>query len=432
MILLSMASLQLLWLSGIWFTGASHNSGKLLLLVVFTVTTGFLTILTPNSLVPKLQVEIGIQHFLRPWRPLLILCVLVSIVGIFYATHQRIWPFDETNSFLAAQTVSNQGISALIDNYVKNPWLGIQHPPLSPLAYGLSLRVFGNELIVIRLVSLLFAILTIVLTHLIGHQLYGAETGLIAAIFLCSFPLFVRLGTAGMVEIPITFFFALTLFLTLKMIQAPNPWLLAALGLCLGMGLLIKYTMLLIFPIIFCYFAICQSFKLATKWFSGLILPPCFMLVTWIIFAQRIGIWQEQINTLSYFAQLVLANPHPYGRNLLFETLTTRLPSALGVYNLPLLGIGCLFLLARRNKADVLILLWVSLVTVPLLLTLPDHRYFMLTFPALALILATALRSFVRASQEKVLLLALLCCGGALYLFVDWTRAAHLFDLTPP
>jgi hypothetical protein len=47
-------------------------------------------------------------------------------------------------------------------------------------------------------------------------------------------------------------------------------------------------------------------------------------------------------------------------------------------------------------------------------------------FPGLAIVMARGIERFFKAPQKAVLL-ALLLCGGALYLFADWYRAAFLF-----
>jgi hypothetical protein len=115
-----------------------------------------------------------------------------------------------------------------------------------------------------------------------------------------------------------------------------------------------------------------------------------------------------------------------YGARLALETIVTRLPSALGVYTLPLLLLGAASLWRNRQRADWFIFTWIALVWLALFLTLPDHRYFMLTFPALSILLARGLFS-LRHTAPQVLLLALFYCAGALYLFVDWVRSSHLF-----
>ncbi|MBV7340111.1 hypothetical protein KFU94_70280 [Chloroflexi bacterium TSY] len=126
-------------------------------------------------------------------------------------------------------------------------------------------------------------------------------------------------------------------------------------------------------------------------------------------------------HTVSFFRLRV-----KYGTRVALETLLTRLPSALGVYSIPIMALGLVAFWKRRTWTEWFILAWIVLIWVPLLLTLPDHRYFMLSFPALALLAAHGLQA-TSDRMMQVLLLALLYCGGSLYLFVDWSRGTHLF-----
>lgn len=148
------------------------------------------------------------------------------------------------------------------------------------------------------------------------------------------------------------------------------------------------------------------------------------MLGGWLLILYRLGILQAQQETLVGYAGVV-ANTG-YGQRLLLETLTTRLPSSIGVYHLPLLAVGGLLALRRRAPADLLLLGWIGTVALILFSTLPDHRYFMPLFPALALMIARAVRHLA-AGREKVILLAVLYNMGALYLFMDWERSSRLF-----
>jgi hypothetical protein len=108
------------------------------------------------------------------------------------------------------------------------------------------------------------------------------------------------------------------------------------------------------------------------------------------------------------------------------ETIFSRLPSGLGVHHLPLVALGVILLLQRRSPSDVFVVIWPAVLAILLLLTLPDHRYFLSAFPAAALLMARGLRNLqMRADRVIVLSLLLLC--GHLYLYVDWARESHLF-----
>jgi hypothetical protein len=77
-----------------------------------------------------------------------------------------------------------------------------------------------------------------------------------------------------------------------------------------------------------------------------------------------------------------------------------------------------------------MVLLWIGAVSLSLFLTLPDHRYFLPVFPAIAIVIAQVLLRFP-AYAERAILLSLLLGISNLYLFVDWVRESHLFVIMP-
>jgi len=111
------------------------------------------------------------------------------------------------------------------------------------------------------------------------------------------------------------------------------------------------------------------------------------------------------------------------GRWWLLSVLAFRLPSGIGVANLPILFLGIWQVLSRRSKGDYFLLGWILIVSVPLILTLPGPRYFFPMFPALAIVMAYGLQ-YYEGEATRSLLAALLFASAALYLFVDWPHAA--------
>ncbi len=423
-LLLVMMALQLVWLAIIWLTGAGGTAVyKLPPLVLYTLATGLLVAFMPTRLSGWWQRSVDqlIQH---EKAALLLLGGVLVAAGTVYASQQRLWPFDEEASYEAAVTVARHGIPGLLANYRNWGWLATQHPPLAPIIYGQFLRFFGETLLVARLVSLLFSLATGLLTYLMGTALYDKKTGVVAAWFLFTFPLVTRLGTTAMVEPMLAFFFTLTLYLTLLWLRRGSwPYLLGV-GLACGLGLITKYTMVFVGPIVLGFILWKGTRRQIGQSVAVLALAAVLFGVVWVLTASRINVLQKQWQTLGHYAGLVLTNS--YGRALLFETITNRLPSALGVYNTPLIMLGSWLLLWRRRQADWLILLWLTAVWLPLFLTLPDHRYFMSSFPAVAILVAASFQ-VVPEALDRALLLALLYSAGALYLFVDWSRAAQLF-----
>jgi len=419
-IVLAMVSLQVVWLSAIWFLRVSGDEGKIPLVLGYTILVGLLaSAFRPAILERCLEILIA-----RPGLRALVFGSVCLGVGLLYASQQRIWPYDEEGLFAAAKGVAEQGPLSLFTSYRSHPWLGRQHPPLAPLLYGGFLTLFGDHLFTARLLSLTLLAGTGTLTFLIGRELYDTRTGILATGFLMSMPLIWRIGTAAMVEPLLIFFFCATLFLTLRFVRSPGTGMAVAVGLTFACGMLAKYTMLLILPVLVGFCAVRLSGRSFVKALAlgGLIGLP--LLSIWGFYAWHNGLLYKHIMWI-WFAGLQVVR-YDYGRQLLFETMTNRLPSALGFYNLPFIVIGLLQLVRRRGQADWMVLLWILPVFCILTVTLPDHRYFMVLFPAFSISMAACL---AREDSRTVgiLLVALLLCAGSLYVFVDWDRVNHLF-----
>ena len=421
-VLILMTLLELGWLGVIWVTGATAATYKLLPLLIVTAVLGTAVILLPDRFFTWLPLDE--ERIARSeTRILLLLGLLIGVALILFASQQRVWAFDEEGNLRAAAAVANEGVGALFENYDRRPWLGKQHPPLVPIIYGLAMKLLGTSQLAGRAVTAVFALGTGWLTYLIGRRLFDRQTALLGALLLFSFPLVFRLGAAAMVETPLTFFFTLTVLLALRLAERPSAGRLLMVGLAIGAGLLSKYTMVFVLPLVFGIITVQGSLKQAVRYFGAMALIGAVLLVSWLLFANQLDILQRQFATIWEYAGLVLTNE--YGRRVLFETVTNRLPSGLGVYNLPFLALGGLFVINRRRKVDWILLFWILSVWLPLSLTLPDHRYFLPSFPAVALVAALGLQQVPQTARG--LLLALLLAASTLYLYVDWVRAAELF-----
>ena len=424
--LLCMTLLQLLWVMGLWMTSATSATEKLTFLFVYTMLGGAIITLVPMRWLIRLKQRI--PSLVRTETSLIvILCFITLIVGIIYAFHQRLWPYDEENSFRAAQMIAEEGVLTFFKNYSEIEWLGRFHPPLTALTYGLSMRLFGVELIVGRLVAVMTMVASILTTYLLGRKLYDQKTGLIAAIFMLSFPLFTRQGTVMMTDVPVMLAFTLAMLLIFSLNAYPTYRLAIGGGIVIGAGMLTKYTMGLIGPVVLAYFLAFPSVRQLKIHLTIIGVIAGGILAVWLASAYQIGVFeQHQTNLVTDFeAGYFLKNSN--GRNWLLESLLTKIPSAVGTYSLPFLCLGLWHLVKHRNQSDWFILLWIVIISILLILSLPDHRYFMLIFAALAIMMARGLK-YIPQATDKVILLALLYNGGALYLFIDWARQSFVFN----
>lgn len=423
-VLVAIVSTQVIWLSAIWLTGASDSFGKLLILLIYSIVGGTTVIFIPNNLVLKIR---RIMRFLIENEKIYLLILATAVLGIgaLYAVYQEVESLvAELSVFKASQVIVKEGVGSFFLQYSQIPWLGIQHPPLVPLTYGLVMCLLGEKILVLRLVTLVFATGTILVVYCLGRKLYDREIGFWASLFFLTFPYFFRIGSAASNDMQVTFFFSLTLLAVLHMQDSANYRLALTSGVFMGIGLLSKYTMALIYPTIGAISLILGSLKRLRIHLALLTLVSLGILAIWGGVAYQLGIWEIQQKNLSYFAGGVSMTP--WGKMMLLELLLTRLPSALGPYTLPMLFIGGIYLLQRRELADMIVLVWIATVLLVLFLTLPDARYCMPAFPALAIVMAHGLRR-VSQNAEQIGLLLLVSCAGALYLFVDWKRSSYLF-----
>jgi len=452
-LLVTMGALQLLWLIVIVITRASTKYDTILTVAIFSIVATFVVILLPSSVIQKLK-DLKVWLLQDEKRSLLILCLVALLVGVLYAFSQHQWG-DEQRSLKAANIVASEGLAAA---YEKVDWLSGQHPPLFSLMFALALKLLGPDLLYMRLVSVLFLTGTLIVTYFVGRELYGREVGFLASLLLLSFPLVVRLSASAMPDIEVTFFFSLALFLLVRLSRKPSFWLACAAGVVLGLGLLTKYMMTLIFVVIFFYFLFMASFRKIKPHLLIVGLASMSVFAIWILYAFQMGIISGQIYKIlgytgSYHLVRDLVEASPAAQpampadtpadtanestdlnerlqrgilRLSLESLFTRIPSSLGVHHAPLILIGLLYLIKKRKEVDLVLLLWIGGVTAGLLITLPAHRYFLPIFPAIAIAVAHLLFRFPN-SAERAILLSLLFGAGNLYLFANWVRESQIF-----
>jgi 4-amino-4-deoxy-L-arabinose transferase-like glycosyltransferase len=273
-------------------------------------------------------------------------------------------------------------------------------------------------------VTLVFAAATVLVTYFLGREMYDRQTGLTALLLLLSFPLFLRLGTAALTDVPVTFLFTLALWLILRLERRPSYGLALLAGGVIAVGLLTKYTMALVYPVLCAWYIVSPSLRARKRYLAVALSITAAVAAAWLAAASGIGVLGKQIRTLSRWATSVLRSET--AREFLLETLTTRLPAAFGTYSFPGMVLGAWVLLRRRSERDLLVVSWIAVVSVLLMISLPDHRYFLLVFPATAVAMAAGLAS-IPAVRPRAVALSLLYGAGALYLLVDWERLGTLF-----
>ena len=427
-LLAAMGLFQVIWLMMRWFLMESPNWHQLAIMVPFAIGATLLGVLAPTRLASGLR---SVRSSLLHHESALVL-VLIAVVLAAGGVHASLRRFhgDEPPSFNAANIVAREGASTLFQNYGEIPWLGKQHPPLMPLIYGGAMRLMGINLLVARSITILFTAATIVVTYVLGAELYDRSTGLTAALLLLSFPYTLHMGSMANNDMPVTFLFALALLLLVRLFRRPTYWLAVAAGVVIGAGMLTKYTMVLVYGVA-TLFAIALSAPLRRliPYLAVALLVSVAILGVWLVYARETGVLSKQIGTVlgytGFSETSVLGVERRWKTRRRIEVMLGRLPSAVGAFSVPILLLSAWHLVRRRTQSDMLTLAWVAAVSLPIVVLLPDARYFLPAFPALALMMASGLQSQLGAAERPTFLA--LCCGAqALYLYLVLTQAARI------
>lgn len=457
LILIATLLMHALWLVLSWFieNDAPYPNRNPQLLMV-TMTFGILLITLPQvKWSPLVQVTRQLER--NHWLALTLLALLILIVDVVYFLYLR-WGHDEPTFLLAVQSLTKRGVGYFFANYGQIPWLGGQHPPLPVLGTGSALYLLdSNMLITARGVAALIGFATAACTYLIARQLYDRQTALLAALLLFAVRHFYMFNIVAGNDLYITFFFTLTVLLFLQMnrtvqsLPSNTPhsmgWAIAA-GLSLGLGMLSKYTMVLAYLLlpatIWWPFAHQSRFKdiftkrslwLGTKQLIIVIGISSLLVGSWLWYLYQSELIQEQAATVLSYGGIEV---EPSSETLavaeytffdgwhvrfLIRALTYKIPSAIGVYNLPLILLGLwVWITQRRNRhymwANGFLFLWLIVVFIPVLVTLPVERYVMPAYPALAVMMAHGLRTMSKEPTRIVLLVVALSLTS-LWLFTQ-------------
>jgi 4-amino-4-deoxy-L-arabinose transferase-like glycosyltransferase len=116
-------------------------------------------------------------------------------------------------------------------------------PPGYPLLLAAVYGVFGDSLVVAKLLNVVLGTLTCLLTYAIGRHAYGESVGLLAAALFAVFPGDIYGVSATLSEVPFACLLAGTLFAFLVWSRdppRPSSWCWLLLGLMLGLASLIR------------------------------------------------------------------------------------------------------------------------------------------------------------------------------------------------
>lgn len=246
--------------------------------------------------------------------------------------------------------------------YAKNLALSyFDHPPMTAYVIAFFTAIGGDHVFFIRLGSIIFSIGLMVLLYAITNRLFSNERWSLLSVIAMNCTVMFSIGSIIITpDVPFLFFWALIVYSLVRLQESDHWhwWYLA--GAALGLGLLSKYTAILIVPGIFIYLLLSASQR---KWLFT-IHPYLGFVIALIIFSPVI-IWNSQHEWASFlfqssnrFSQMIR-----FRLDYFFQLLGSQLGMLTPyIFFLVLIGwiqIGRLSFKARNEKYS--LLFWIAL-----------------------------------------------------------------------
>jgi hypothetical protein len=221
-----------------------------------------------------------------------IICLTFTLPLFFYKLGQSsLVSWDEAWYAEIARNILQSG------NLFSLFWNGagyFDHPPVGFWLIAISELIFGNSEFGVRASSALFGFLSLIVTYLLGRELFNKTVGFCSAIGLSSSFWFLFRARSGNLDIFLTFFFILTFYTAVK--STKDPRFLIPFGLSFALLILTKTGIpLTIVPALIIIF-----------W--GTIFKPKQILWPIGIFLGMIGLWltTQLLTNMSFFQRYLM------------------------------------------------------------------------------------------------------------------------------
>jgi hypothetical protein len=264
----------------------------------------------------------------------------------------RLWQIDEVGFNSDEAVYSGQaGSLANLPDFEEFFAIFRAHPLLFQAVLSLGYRLdIGDPFQ--RVAAAAFGVATIYLTYRLGSLLYHRRAGLIAAVFMALMPYHVVASRQVLLDVPMTFFATLSLYLLARFAQTRRGlWLYAAAG-ALGLAILSKETAVLLLAAVYAFFVLCPEVRVHWR---QLVLAGGVMAAVVAVFPIALLIAGRTETGGNYLAwQLFRGANH----DLFFYPLTV--PLAIGPALVLLAGVGLWVLRGRHSWRETLLLAWVA------------------------------------------------------------------------
>lgn len=292
-------------------------------------------------------------------------------------------------------------------SYAMHPALSyFDHPPMVAWVIGAGYFLLGKCEMGVRIGGLLLTLLSTGLLYALGKLWFNKKVGLWAALLFQLLPLFFVYGVLITPDVPLIFFWLLTLYLFSIALHEDQKWAWYLAGAALGLCMLSKYTGVFLVPSAFLFLILHRHYR---PWL--LKKEPYLALVIALIVFAPVIFWNIEHSWTSFVFQvserLSEETSHPLRRSAEFLLIQ------LGVTS-PLLLVGLLLSAA-----------------IPVSLNMKDRRMkwrfcFLFSAPLLVFFLFYSTRSLVKANWTVPGYLSLLIAAYPAYRYLRFNSGARM------
>lgn len=291
----------------------------------------------------------------------------ISMLGIIIiaAFSLRLWALDATGlggdeAVYAGQALvlsGNEEMNRFFMLVSRGTSNFLFHQGIQSLFYTLV----GFSDLTTRLVPAVFSVMTVGLVFLIGRELFGKWTALLAAFFMAINGYAIYLGRVGILDSTMTFFFTLSMFFLAKWISKAEPKWVYFLAASAGMAVMTKVISILIIPIAISTILATNTILSSRKTRK---LNVRIVLVSALIFG--ISLSPAVIEIILYKDTFISFYKTGTSRviNVPFSFYVDKLSAYANIFFIVSTIVGIIISLILRRKGDLQCLIWMALVLI--------------------------------------------------------------------
>ena len=152
-------------------------------------------------------------------------------------------------------------------NYAQHLDFGyLDHPPMVAWLIWLGTSLFGQTEFAVRMAAPLCWLTAAFFSFQLARNLYGKTAAFIAVSLFAALPFFFAIGFLMMPDAPLTAAWAGSLYFLERSVLADRKTAWVGVGVCLGLGLLAKYSIALLGPAILVFFLLDERSR---RWFAS-------------------------------------------------------------------------------------------------------------------------------------------------------------------